>query len=120
MIVHSFSSNLIGLSVALGVLGLCSFCSLIYLLCLRNHTWELEHRRAIAWVYYAARALTPPRPRSYPMADPDNIQPEVQYWEPQPRKRPVGSWSQFSESAFPPDERMPDAEQMKAIKRACL
>ena len=41
---------------------------------------------------------------------------ESQEWVPPPRERPVGSWSQFSASHFPPDDRPIDGDTAQRIK----
>jgi len=81
---------LIGLAVGLGAAGLLACCAGIYFLSLRRQTWLLANS------YPGGTALS-------------------QVWEASPRSHAVGGWSQFGESVFPADERLPDAVMQARI-----
>jgi len=87
---------MIGLAVALGLLGCLCCCVAVYIGVARRHTWILE--------------------RTYPTVDPNNVLPEVDYAPPQPREALTGGWSMMSEARFPAPERELTVEEHERVQ----
>jgi len=82
--VRDYKMLQLGLACAVGILG-CAACVMgLYAALVRRHVYLLK--------------------QTYPLIGPEG--PDVTpAWEPEPRVRPTGAWSAFSESSFPAVER---------------
>ena len=87
---------MVGLAVALAVLLSAACCSVLYLGWVRRHAWLLEH--------------------TYPCVYPDAPPDATEVWEPPPRLAPTGSWSAFSSSQFPANDRQLTALEMQSLR----